>query len=211
MQSSGILLAANHLPGLPRQRPGDPRAVPPAAAARATCSRRSPARSTFRAGVDDGTRLRLHRRRRAEPQRRPARRLLLLHPRQGASAVPARRAGPALPGADQLSAGGAGGDDRGAHARRPRGDRRSRRHADRRRLHAPGPRHARPAIAAAATCWCRSPSKCPSGSRERHEQLLRELAEIENSEVSPKRKRFFEKLKELFHADRKIRPARRLP
>ena len=34
-----------------------------------------------------------------------------------------------------------------------------------------------------------------------HEQLLRELAEIENTQVSPKRKSFFEKIKEYFHAE----------
>ncbi len=41
----------------------------------------------------------------------------------------------------------------------------------------------------------------PKRLSERHEKLLRELAEIENSEVSPKRKSFFEKIKELFHAE----------
>jgi len=32
-------------------------------------------------------------------------------------------------------------------------------------------------------------------------QLLRELAEIENAHVSPKRKTFFNKIKDLFHAE----------
>ena len=41
----------------------------------------------------------------------------------------------------------------------------------------------------------------PKRLSERHEQLLRELAEIEKSEVSPKRKTFFEKIKDLFHAE----------
>jgi molecular chaperone DnaJ len=41
----------------------------------------------------------------------------------------------------------------------------------------------------------------PKRLSERHEKLLRELAEIENSEVSPKRKTFFEKIKDLFHAE----------
>jgi molecular chaperone DnaJ len=41
----------------------------------------------------------------------------------------------------------------------------------------------------------------PKRLSERHEQLLRDLAEIESSEVSPKRKSFFEKIKDLFHAE----------
>jgi molecular chaperone DnaJ len=41
----------------------------------------------------------------------------------------------------------------------------------------------------------------PKRLSERHEKLLRELAEIEKSEVSPKRKTFFEKIKDLFHAE----------
>jgi molecular chaperone DnaJ len=41
----------------------------------------------------------------------------------------------------------------------------------------------------------------PKRLSERHEKLLRELAEIENSEVSPKRKTFFDKIKDLFHAE----------
>ena len=41
----------------------------------------------------------------------------------------------------------------------------------------------------------------PKRLSQRHEQLLRELAEIENSEVSPKRKTFFEKIKDMFHAE----------
>jgi molecular chaperone DnaJ len=41
----------------------------------------------------------------------------------------------------------------------------------------------------------------PKRLSERHEELLRELAEIENAEVSSKRKTFFEKIKELFHTE----------
>jgi molecular chaperone DnaJ len=41
----------------------------------------------------------------------------------------------------------------------------------------------------------------PKRLSDRHEQLLRELAEIENTDVSPKRKSFFESIKHLFHAD----------
>ena len=33
-----------------------------------------------------------------------------------------------------------------------------------------------------------------------HEELLRKLAEIEKTQVTPKRKSFFEQLKEYFHA-----------
>ena len=69
------------------------------------------------------------RRGRAQPQRRPPRRLLLLHHGQGASAVPARGAAPDRPRADHLFAGGAGRQDRGAHARRPARAEGSRRHA----------------------------------------------------------------------------------
>ena len=41
----------------------------------------------------------------------------------------------------------------------------------------------------------------PKRLSERHDELLRELAEIENAEVSSKRKTFFEKIKELFHTE----------
>ena len=41
----------------------------------------------------------------------------------------------------------------------------------------------------------------PKRLSDRHEQLLRELAEIENTEVLPKRKSFFEKIKDLFHSE----------
>jgi molecular chaperone DnaJ len=44
----------------------------------------------------------------------------------------------------------------------------------------------------------------PKRLSDRHEQLLRELAEIENTEVSPKRKSFFEKIKNLFHAEESL-------
>ena len=42
----------------------------------------------------------------------------------------------------------------------------------------------------------------PKRLSERHEKLLRKLAEIENSEVSPKRKTFFDKIKDLFFTRR---------
>jgi molecular chaperone DnaJ len=38
----------------------------------------------------------------------------------------------------------------------------------------------------------------PKHLSERQEELLRELAEIEHESVSPKRKRFFEKLRDYF-------------
>jgi len=41
----------------------------------------------------------------------------------------------------------------------------------------------------------------PKQLSERHEELLRELAEIENASVSPKRKSFFEKIKEYFQGE----------
>jgi len=41
----------------------------------------------------------------------------------------------------------------------------------------------------------------PKRLSERHEELLRELADIENADVSPKRKSFFDKIKELFHTE----------
>ena len=41
----------------------------------------------------------------------------------------------------------------------------------------------------------------PKRLTERHVELLRELAEIENADVQPKRKTFFEKIKDLFHAE----------
>ena len=41
----------------------------------------------------------------------------------------------------------------------------------------------------------------PKRLSERHEEILRELAEIENANVSPKRKSFFEKIKEYFQGE----------
>ena len=41
----------------------------------------------------------------------------------------------------------------------------------------------------------------PKKLAQRHEEVLRELAEIENTHVTPKRKSFFEKLKEYFHPE----------
>ena len=41
----------------------------------------------------------------------------------------------------------------------------------------------------------------PKKLGQRHEELLRELAEIENTQVSPKRKSFLEKIKEYFHPE----------
>ncbi|MGA2621354.1 MAG: molecular chaperone DnaJ [Thermoguttaceae bacterium] len=40
----------------------------------------------------------------------------------------------------------------------------------------------------------------PKKLGQRHEQLLRELAEIENTDVSPKRQKFFEKIKQYFQS-----------
>ena len=65
-----------------------------------------------------------------------------------------------------------------------------------------------PAATAAATCWCRPTSRCPALTPE-HEALLRRLAEIENAQVSPTRKSFFEKLKELFSMESTDRSAKR--
>ena len=41
----------------------------------------------------------------------------------------------------------------------------------------------------------------PKKLTQRHEEVLRELAEIENTHVSPKRKSFIEKIKEYFHPE----------
>ena len=48
VQASRHLLDANHLPRLPRPRPGDPRRLPRLRAARATCRNKSPAKWIFR-------------------------------------------------------------------------------------------------------------------------------------------------------------------
>ena len=85
------LLPANHLPFLPRQRQGDPRSPAQSCRGSGFVLRRVSRKVDIPAGVDNGTQLRLSRRGRAEPGRRPARRLLLRHPRQGASALPSRR------------------------------------------------------------------------------------------------------------------------
>ncbi len=41
----------------------------------------------------------------------------------------------------------------------------------------------------------------PKRVSEKHAQVLRDLAEIENNDISPKRKSFFDKIKDLFHAE----------
>ena len=129
---------------------------------RATCSRQGRAR-----GADSRRRRRpdaraAARRGRAEPQRRPARRLLLLHHGQGASAVPARRAEP-----DRAACRSPTRRRRwGRRSKCPRSTGRarvedSRRHAVGRGVQAARPRHARPAQPRQwATCWCKSTSRC---------------------------------------------------
>ncbi len=174
------------LPALPRQR--------------ATCCKQVTREVQIPAGVDDETRRAAAGRRRAEPQRRPAAAIATASSRvTRASAVPARRAAPDLPGADHLLAGGAGRDARSADARRPRGADDSRRHADR----------ARCSRCAAAACPTRAAAargdllvqvhfEVPKKLTPRQEELLRELAEEEQANVSPHRKRFFEKLRKYF-------------
>ena len=53
----------------------------------------------------------------------------------------------------------------------------------------------------AATCWCRSLVETPRNLTKRQEELLRELAEIDQKNVSPERKSFLEKVKEFFTPD----------
>ena len=72
------------------------------------------------AGVDEGDRIRLVRRRRGRRQRRPAGRPLRRDPHQAARGLPARRRRPALRDADQLHHGRARRRDRDPDARRLR-------------------------------------------------------------------------------------------
>ena len=97
------------------------------------------------AGVDHQMRIRLDRRRGAEPRRRPGGRLLLHHPGRRASAVSSRRTGSDRAAADQLQPGGAGSDGGSADARRARAAGSAARHAIGRRVSAAWQRHARPA------------------------------------------------------------------
>ena len=108
---------------------------------------------------------------------------------------------PGLPGPDQLPPGRARRRDRGPHARRarppdgPQGD------PERRRPQAQGPgdaRHQRPGARRRAG---RGQVETPRHLTPRQEELLRELAEIEHLDVSPKRKSFFEKLRDYFTED----------
>ncbi len=64
-----------------------------------------------------------------------------------------------------------------------------------------GPRHARLRYRGRGDLHVQVTVEVPKRLTERHEELLRELAEIEKSDVSPKRKTFFEKIKDMFHAE----------
>ena len=139
------------------------------------------------------------RRRRSEPRRRPNRRLLLFHTRKRAFAVPARRQEFDLPGADHLSAGGIG-----ASIEVPTLD-------GKETLEIP------PGTATGEVFTLRGRGMpdirtqnrgnllvqvhidVPKKFTKDHEELLRQLAEMENTNVTPKRKNFIEKLKEYFH------------
>ncbi len=158
-----LLFAANPLPFLPRQRPRDSRRLPGLPRQRLRAPARQPqGRDSRRRGQRHATPP--QRRRRAQHLRRPAGRLLLRDPRQGASPVPSRRPRPGLPGADHLFAGHAWA----RRSRSPRSTVRSRSTCRPARSPARSLRCAAGACptcatAAAATCTCRSRSKCPSG------------------------------------------------
>ena len=142
------------------------------------------------------------RRRRAEHLRRAAGRLLLRDPRQGTSALPSRGPRPGLPGADQLFAGRAWA----RRSRSPRSTVRSRSTCRRARSPATSSRlrgRGMPDVRyrGRGDLHVQITVEVPKRLSDRHEELLRELAEIENTEVSPKRKSFFEKIKDLFHAE----------
>ena len=135
---------------------------------------------------------------RAEPQRRPARRLLLLHHGQGTLAVSARGTAPDRAHADRLFAGGAGRDDRGAHARRPARveDPAGTQSGEVFKLRGrgmPSPRGRE-----VGDLLVQVNIEVPKALSARQEELLRELAEQEHANVSPHRKSFFEKVREYF-------------
>ena len=203
-----LLFPANTLSLLPRQRPCDSRNLPGLPRPRLCAAARQPqGRDSRRSGQRHAAPA--QRRRRAEHFGRTAGRLLLRDPRQGTSAVSSRRPGPRLPRADHLFAGLAGGFDQGPHAQRTGTCQRAAGHAAGRSLHAAGPGHARrPQFPSNSRgrgdLHVQITVEVPKRLSDRHEQLLRELAEIENTEVSPKRKSFFEKIKNLFHAEENL-------
>ena len=81
----------------------------------------------------------------------------------------------------------------------------SRRHAVGRGLPHPRPRHARSARRSAGDLHVQTYIEVPKKLTARQEKLLRELAELEQTEVSPHRKSFLERLREYFTPDRNHR------
>ena len=200
VQASGIFLAADALSFLPRRRHASFESLHRVPRPRLRARARHPqGRHSGRRGQRHATSS--QRRGRTQPLGRPARRLLLPDSRQGTSALSSRGPRPDLPRADHLFAGRLGRRDQGSHAQRPQDidvppgtqpgevfTLRGRGMPDVRH-HGRGDLHVQITV------------EVPKRLSDRHEQLLRELAEIENSDVSPKRKSFFEKIKDLFHAD----------
>ena len=105
VQSSGIFSVQTTCPSCHGSGKVIRAALLATAAAAGYVPRRVTRKVDIPAGVDDGDAIAAARRGRAEPQRRPARRLLLRHPRGRAPAVSPRGPAPDLPGADHLSAG----------------------------------------------------------------------------------------------------------
>ena len=91
-----------------------------------------------------------------------------------------------------------GADDRGADARRPGAARGSPGHAERRRPADQGARHARHRRPGRGDELVEVVVETPRHLTARQEELLREFAEIEHVQVSPRRKSFFEKLRDYF-------------
>ena len=192
------LSRANHVSGLPRRRQHDqrplrhvPRRGRRAANGHARSQSFRPA-STPDAPADD-------RRRRAEPQRRPAGRLLLLHHRPRASAVSPRRPESDLPAADHVYAGRVGRDGGSADAGRPRRAEDPGRHAAGRRVQAARPRHARPAAARQRRfAGAGGPRDPQEADRPRRKNCCASWPRKSTPTSARSARAFFEKLKEYF-------------
>ena len=85
VQSTGIFSRADHLPLLPGSGLDHPRSLLRLPRRRVTCQAGHARSRRSRPASTTDTRLRLPGRRRAEPRRRPAGRLLLLHPRHAST------------------------------------------------------------------------------------------------------------------------------
>ena len=150
------------------------------------------------AGIDDSMRVRLPGEGRAQPQRRSAGRLLRLRDGQGPSAVRPRRAESDRPRPIGVCSGGAGGTlevptlEGREELKIPAGTQ----SGEVLKLRGRGIPH--PRGRQVGDLLVQVVIDVPKHLTARQKELLRELAELEHAHVTPPRKSFFEKVRELF-------------